>query len=368
MKLKVENKRLTFMSLFLATALIAATAHTAPLRAQDDVLDDAEDALANGEALDMDQIEIEGKLSPSELLKRRREKLEERNKLMVEKKIEDIRVKQEIALTNKLQGAFNNSLNNLNEDKVQTTQAAPAPVAPAPVAPAPVVETRIVEVAAAPIKEEKNSKVIPSLGISNIKGDRIDLQSNVSFGVNAETMVTSQISAGLGLNYATMDLTDVANQYVDTGYGTYYNNGYYGTYGSGRAMKFSKLTIEATGKFFFTEDSRFKPYAGAGLSFNRTGLKYENTSNYYSNGITFGNEELSSSALAGSAKLGAEFDVSETIGLNVDLSYTKNITSGISKSAGTISTNPDQGRLENISKEIEDGDVTAIQAGLVIRF
>lgn len=368
MKLKVENKRKMFLSVLVASALVAGLAHTTPLRAQDDVLDEAEDALANGEALDMDQIEIEGKLSPSELLKRRREKLEERNKQMVEKKIEDIRVKQEIALTNKLQSAFNAGLNNLNEDKVQTTQAAPVAPAPAPVAPAPVIETRIVEVPAPVEKVEKKSKVIPSLGITNIKGDRIDLQSNVTFGVNAETMLTSQISAGLGLNYATMDLTDVANEYVNSGYGTYYNTGYYGTYGAGRAMKFSKLTIEATGKFFFTEDSRFKPYAGAGLSFNRTGLKYDNTSSYSYNGVNFGSEELSSSALAGSAKLGAEFDISETIGLNVDLSYTKNITSGISKSAGTVSTNPDQGRLENISKEIEDGDVTAVQAGLVIRF
>lgn len=366
--MKVENKRNMFLSVLMATALIAAAAQTAPLRAQDDVLDDAEDALANGDALDMDQIEIEGKLSPSELLKRRREKLEERNKIMVEKKIEDIRVKQEIALTNKLQGAFNNSLNNLNEDKVQTTQAAPAPAAPAPVAPAPVIETRIVEVPAPVVKEEKRSKVIPSLGITNIKGDRIDLQSDVTLGVNAETMLTSQISAGLGLSYGTMDLTDVANEYVNNGYGTYYNTGYYGTYGSGRSMKFSKLTIEATGKFFFTEDSRFKPYAGAGLSYNRTSLKYDNQSSYYSNGVTFGSEDLSSTAVAGSAKLGAEFDITETIGLNVDLSYTKNITSGISKSAGTISTNPDQGRLENISKEIEDGDVTAVQAGMVIRF
>jgi hypothetical protein len=116
---------------------------------------------------------------------------------MVEKKIEDIRVKQEIALTNKLQGAFNNSLNNLNEDKVQTTQA--APVAPAPVAPAPVVETRIIEVAAPPVKEEKKSNIsVPyanqavdegasksSNNISNKEYYNLGLKSVVSWNVVA---------------------------------------------------------------------------------------------------------------------------------------------------------------------------------------
>ena len=41
--------------------------------------------------------------SPPERLKFRRKKLEQKNKKFIDKKIEDIRVKQEIALTNKLQ-------------------------------------------------------------------------------------------------------------------------------------------------------------------------------------------------------------------------------------------------------------------------
>jgi len=361
MKFSNDNRRLTFMSLFLATALVASN----NVHAQYDDLSDAEDALSNSDALEMDQIDIDGKLSPSELLKRRREKLEERNKLMVEKKIEDIRVKQELALTNKLQGAFNNSLNNLNEDKVQVVQA--APVAPAPVAPAPIVETKIVEVPVEPVKEVKNSKIIPQLGTSTIKGDRIDLESNLTIGVSAETMVMPQVAVGLALGYASLDLTDVANDFVSGGYGSY-NTGYYGVYGSGRKMSLGKFSVEANGKFFFTEESRIKPYAGLGVALNRSTLKYEDTTSYYTNGVNFGNEGISSTAFSAMAKLGAEFDFNNTVGLNLDLSYAKNLSSGISKSAQTVSTNPDQGRLENITKEIENGDVTSIQAGLVIKF
>ncbi|MEA9358320.1 outer membrane beta-barrel protein [Bacteriovorax sp. PP10] len=371
MKLRADNKRLTFMSLFLATALVAMSAHSTPVRAQDDVLDDAEDALANSDTLDMDQIDIEGRLSPSELMKRRREKLEERNKVMVEKKIEDIRVKQEIALTNKLQGAFNNSLNNLNEDKVQTVQAAPAPVAPAPVAPAPIIETRIVEVPAEPVKVEKNSKIIPQLGVSSVKGDRLDLETDLTIGLQAETMITPQVSVGMGIGYSTMKMTDVANAYSANNGGYYGNQSQYNNiYGAGgREMSLKKFTIEGNAKYFFTEDSMIKPYIGGGIAFNRSTLKYENQQTYNYGSYNFGNEDYGSSSVGGSLKLGAEVAFNDTVGANIEFAASKNISSGISKSSELNTTyNPDQGRLENVSKEIEDATSTSIQAGLVIKF
>ena len=174
MKLANDNRRLSFMSLFLATVLVAGI-HAPKVHAQDDMLDDADGALS-GDALQMDDINLEGKLSPSERLRQRREKLEERNKLMVEKKIEDIRVKQEIQLTNKLQDAFGKSLNNLNEDKVQVAQA--APVAPQPVvaAPAPVVETPVVE-AATPVFEETVTD--PTAAIEPVKPTQEELEEKV---------------------------------------------------------------------------------------------------------------------------------------------------------------------------------------------
>ena len=99
MILKKENRRLTFMSLFLASALIAGF-HTNTLRAQDD-LSDADEVL-NGDSLQMDDINLEGKLSPSEKLRQRREKLEERNKVMVEKKIEDMKPTGYVVVTDRV--------------------------------------------------------------------------------------------------------------------------------------------------------------------------------------------------------------------------------------------------------------------------
>ena len=362
MKLSKENRRLTFMSLFLASSLIAGF-HTTSLKAQDDILDDADNSLQ------MDEINLEGKLSASEKMRQKREKLEERNKVMVEKKIEDIRVKQEIALTNKLQDAFGKSLNNVTEDKVQVVQA--APVAPQPVVAAPVipvVETKLVEVKEEPVKEVKKSKVIPYLGAETIKGDKIDFESKLNIGINLESMIFPQLSVGVGVGYTSLDITDVANDFLSSG--SVFNPTYYNSFGAnGRKMSSTKLTLEANSKFFLTVESKIKPFVGAALSYNRSNLKYDDAGNGYNyNGVDLGNEGYSSTAMGATAKLGAEVDFTDTVGLNLDLSYTKTLSSGLSSTANTTNSNPDQLRLQNITKSMEDSDITSIQAGLVVRF
>ena len=50
------------------------------------------------------------KLTLSEKMKIRRERLEERNRIMVEKKMEQIRLQQEIALARKLEASMNQTL------------------------------------------------------------------------------------------------------------------------------------------------------------------------------------------------------------------------------------------------------------------
>ena len=366
MSLTKETRRLTFMSLFLASAVIAGI-HSNSLKAETDMLDSADEALSN-DSIQMDNINLEGKLSASDRIRKRREKLEERNKIMVERKIEDIRVKQEIALTNKLQEAFGKSLNNLNEDKVQVSQAAPlAPVAPQPVLAAPVVEARVFEPKEDSSLEHKKSKLIPYLGAQSLKGNKVDFESKLNVGANLETMVFNQLSFGFGVGYTTLDISDTANDFIGNNY--QYNSGYYNSFGTGRTMSSTKLVIEANSKFFIASESRIKPFVGAGLSYNRSNLKYNDSGNGYNyNNINYGNEGFSSTALGASAKLGAEVDFNEIVGFNIDLAYTKNLTSGISSTANTTNTNPDQVRLQNVTKSIEEADITSVQAGLIVRF
>ena len=360
MRVTKETRRLTFMSLFLASALMSGI-HSNSLKAETDMLDSADEALST-DKLQMDNINLEGKLTPSERMRKKREKLEERNKLMVEKKIEDIRIKQEIALTNRLQEAFGKSLNNLTEDKVQVSQAAPQSVGLTPV-----VETRVFEPREDSSLEVKKSKIIPYLGAQSIKGNKVDFESKLNIGANLETMVFNQLSFGLGVGYTSLDISDTANDFI--GNNAQYNSNYYNSFGTGRTMSSTKLVIEANSKFFIASESRFKPFVGAGLSYNRSNLKYNDSGNGYNyNNINYGNEGFASSAVGASAKLGAEVDFNEVVGFNIDLSYSKNLTSGISSTATATNTNPDQARLQNVTKSMEDADITAVQAGLIVRF
>lgn len=366
MKTNNGTRRLSFMSLFMATMIVAGV-HG--VKAQD-MLDDTNDLLQDGGAVEMPDMNLEGKLSPSERMRKNRERLEERNKMMVEKKIEDVRVKQEIALTKKLQESFEKGLNNMGEDKVQVAQA--APVAPAPVV-APTVIERIVEVPApAPLKVQKASKIIAGAGATAIKGDMIDFESKLNLNLSAENHVLPNVSVGIAVGYTTLDITDTANSTFNNGYQNYYNTATYNNYfgSNGRAIAYDRMSVEANGKFFLTVDSKVKPFVGAALGYNRTSMKYnDNGNNYtYTNNTIAGNEGYSSGYVSGSAKLGAEIDFSETVGLNFDLSYTKAITSGIAKQADTTNQNPDQQRLANISNAMEKSDVTAAQVGLVVKF
>ncbi len=322
----------------------------------DDLLD------SSVSSFDMDEIQIEGKLSPSEQMRRRREKLEERNKNMVEKKIEDIRVKQEIILTNKLQDAFNKGLNNLNEDNVSVKEA--APVLPQPIV-QPVIETKV-----EPVKVERNSQVIPFVGGQAIKGSfngiKIDFETKMLVGVQVETKVDEQLMAGAELSYATLTTTDRDNAFVTAG--SLCSNG---QLCGAREIAYGKWTLGGNLKYLFTQESRFKPYIAAGANYNRVKLDFNDsgaingvpTTNI--NGFVLGDESVNSNYVSGNVKLGVQLDVNEKWGANLEVSYTKNF---VSKKNYNTSYNSDQIRLENISNAMEQSDITAIGAGLVVKF
>lgn len=77
-------------------------------------------AAANTE-FDMNTIDIEGtysqnnKVSQADRIRDYRRKLEEQNEMMLKKKIETLRLQQEMELMKRVQAAFNQSMDNLNK-------------------------------------------------------------------------------------------------------------------------------------------------------------------------------------------------------------------------------------------------------------
>ena len=318
-----------------------------------DILEDT-DAILNSDQIDIDGMYEQPRESAAQRIEKMRKQLEKKNEEMVSKKIEDMRIKEEQKLAKKLQKAFNGG-NMGMVDQVSTVQAAPAQV----VAPAPVVEEK---------EEILRNKIIPTFGVTNFSGEDIEFESNFTAGIQAESLVTDRISLGLGIGYTSMSISDTANSF-NNNYN--YNNGYNNTFGNnGREIDYSNFTIEANSKFFITNiDTKFRPYIGGALGYNRSSLSYNDDGNGYNNGgFNYGTEAQKNSNISGSVLAGMEASFTQNIGMSVDLRYTRALTSGFNQQQGTTNQNPDQLRLENIGEAIEDANQISVGAGLVVRF
>lgn len=320
-----------------------------------DILEDT-DAILNSDQIDIDGMYEQPRESAAQRIEKMRKQLEKKNEEMVSKRIENMRIKEEQKLSKKLSRAFNGG-NLGNVDEVSTVQAAPAKV----VAAAPVVEEKKEEV--------KRNKIIPVFGITTFSGETIEFESKMNVGLQAESLITDRISLGLGVIYTSMNISDTANNF-NNNY-NYNNNGYNNTFGNnGREIDYSNFSIEANSKFFITDlESKFRPYLGAALGYNRSSLSYTDNGNGYNNGgLNYGEEGQKNSNISGSVLAGMEASFSQTIGMTVDLRYTRALTSGFNESQGTTNQNPDQLRLQNIGEAIEDANQISVGAGLVVRF
>lgn len=339
--------------------ILAATAMVlvAPLSFSqaDPLLDDTE------EILNSEQINIDGtfrKQTAADRIEKMRKRLEQQNEQMVQKKIEDIRIKQEKELSNKLQSAFRGNMQAMDDmDTVQTVQAAPQRI----VAPAPIIE-----------EEEGKNKIIPYFGVRQFNGENIDAyESNVNAGLSMENMITERFSIGLGVNYTTMDITDKNNAFG-------YYNGFNGfNYTDGDNISYTNLNLNIAGKFFFTVESKIRPYAGVGLGYNRTTLKYDENNSQFNNGFggNFGttseDSQVSGSNVSGSALVGAEVSFTKNLGLNLEFNYTRAFTSAFEKNPSNgFGTNQDiaKANLSRLGDNLEESDVASLNVGFVVKF
>jgi len=343
--MKEEMKILTMIALMGTSSM--GLAQGDPLLAETDSI------------LNSDQINIDGsfrKETAADRIEKMRKRLESQNEQMVQKKIEDIRINQEKELSGKLQKAFRGNMQAMDsmDDSVGTVQAAPQRI----VAPAPVVEET---------KAPKN-KIIPFFGVKQYNGDNIDaFESNVNAGLQFENMVTEQLGVGIQLNYTTMDITD-RNSFV--GFNNFNNFGF----NEGDEINYTNLNIALTGKFYFTKDSMIKPYAGAGVGYNRTTLKYAENNSQFNNGLNFGSNSEAASAsgsnVSGSGMLGAEVLFNDNLGINLEFNYTRAITSAFdqSRSNNLGFNDAAKNNLRTIGDNLEASDIASLNLGFVIKF
>lgn len=360
--MKLVNKQTAVLSVLALSVGLFSIASS--VIAQDDtLLTDTEEVLDSSEPIDVDG--THHRQTEADRMAKIRRNLEVKNEELVRKKIEDVRMKEEMRMTKRLANAFSAGMNNLDNDEVKTTQAAPV-VAALPPAPA-IVTTSTPVVEPTPDYNFVGTKVIPNTGLLMIKGDKIDFESKFNGGIMVESMVLPRVSFGVGFNYATLDLVDLDGYNT---YGQYYNTGYYTSYGQGRELSYRHMNVELNSKLYLAQDTRIRPYVGLGLGFNKTNLQYSNNTNYTNTTTNsqFGNEEYNSTYASGLGLVGAEVVFSKNVGMNIEFKYARGFTNMQEESAKVASVSPDQDKLNRIGQAIEEANFVSIGAGLIVSF
>jgi opacity protein-like surface antigen len=209
-----------------------------------------------------------------------------------------------------------------------------------------------------------------------MNSDNESVEASYAVGLKVEADISERFSIGLGLGYTTLKTVDFFGSTNGT-YQSSYHNDYSNFYGNGREVEYSNLNFEAYTKFFIIETARFRPYVGAGLSYNRTQMNYGDNRDqqveYQSGANTlqyqFGDEEVISSHMKFSLVGGTEMQFTENIGVNLELQYSRAIGGNLSSETQQYSANsPDQQRLQDLNEELLEANNFSIFAGMLFTF
>ena len=368
----INGKKRRLGSFFLATAILAGSGFQMATANDDALLNDTETILNS------DQIDIDGqfrsKQSDAQRLSKMRKKIEKKHERMIQKKIEDIRIQEELRLGQKLQQAFDGTVQGT--DSVSMGQAGVAKTSAGTLAP-------MAQMGSA---TEKKNRVIPSFSLLSVSAEAADYESEISTSVAFETLIKDRFLVGVSLGYSTLKIKDVNPNYASTfnsfnNYNYNYNN--FNTFGAsstiGRDMKYNQLDLNVNGKFYVLKDSKIKPYVGLGLGYRRSTLEYSESDPYYNQGIglnigtTLENAEYIGNYVTGQATVGADVAFNSNVGARLELGYTRGITESsnpqnVQDPNNLFYNSVDQTNLDNVGKGIEKGSIVGISAGLIIGF
>ena len=375
----------TFPTALLVAVIGAAPTPWSPLHhihAQDDDFESS---------LDSDEIDIDGSFeqpTAADRRRRQREQLEREHSEMVDKKIEDMRIKEERKIGRKLKKAFRTgNFKELSDDEEGGRRRRKQAAQSAPPAPKPASEMW------------RKNAVHSRLGFFSFQGEAehggkadVDFNSRASLGTSIETLLSEGMVLSVGFTYITMEVEDGCDPMYGGGFGYYqpgYGNwgfyggtggpainrfncrsylGFYG--GGGRTIEYSGYTFDMVSKILLRSDEKIRPYIGFGMAYTKATLNYENNDPWteYPN-LGWGNEVYSMGYLSGIGVAGGEISLTPLLGIGLEFRYAKSLTDLGGKSRKPKwGIHPDRRRLENVGDSIQSSHQVGIFASLMVKF
>lgn len=355
MKTLKELKSKNVKSLFLATLLVAGTGMSVAQADNTTTIDT--DTILNSEQIDIDGQFRRKKLDAKKLAKMRK-KIEKKHEEMIQQKIEDIRLRDELRLGQKLEMAFSGG--SQNSDSINMGQAGVAKQSINGLLPSQILDT-------------KKNRVVPSMGMINVNGENTKFDS-LNGKVDFETRIKDRFLVGLSVGYADIDIKDVnpkyntASSFNNFNYFNNFNNGFTNL-NTGREMNYKQLDITVNSKFYVLKNQRIKPFVGLGLGYRRATLKYTSANPYFTQvlGQSLEDAEYIGNYVTGEANIGADINITSTIGARLAVNYAKGLTES-SQNVSNVNQSQDQYDVDNVGREIEKASMLGVSAGLVIGF
>lgn len=214
----------------------------------------------------------------------------------------------------------------------------------------------------APAKEEEDFedgsfKILPYTGLNSMQTDVGNIESGLNAGIRAEMNVGERLALGIGFGYMTLENRDYGLNYAG-----------WQNYGFVRDMEYSRMAIEAYGKFYLLKNKRMRPYIGGGINYARSTMNYtQNNNNAYYNGYLYANEEVNANIIGANASIGTDFMFTKNIGVNLEFAYAKAISVS-NNNRPNMYYNQGQDPLVRVSDAINNANALSIAAGLVISF
>ena len=237
MKTLMDQKSKRLKSFFLATVLVSGATISAAQANNDALLTDT-DSILNSEQINIDG-QFRKKSTTAKQLAKLRKKMEKAHVEMIQKRIEDIRLQEELKIGQRLKMAFGTS--SQDADSVTMGQAAVAKQNISGMLPS--------------LEKQKKHRVIPSVGLLNVKSDNTNFDS-INANLAFETTIKERFLVGLSVGYANLDIKDVNPNYANSfnSFNNFNNFGFnnFATNGltTGREMSYKQLDIAVNGKFY----------------------------------------------------------------------------------------------------------------------
>ncbi len=196
-------------------------------------------------------------------------------------------------------------------------------------------------------------KIYPYVGLSSYNGTGVDgIQSNAMLGIRFESKpYAGRLAMGAGLTYRQLTARDSGLLY-------------YNPFGLAPEFEFTNTTVDIYGKLILIKESSFMPYILGGIGYNNMSVSYKENDPF--SGAPTGSAQRN--FVTGTLGGGIDYAFSPSVGANLELNYTRNISSLNNEGLSNQQSLWGQSNLNNLANNFTEANVFSIQAGLIVFF